>query len=58
MLRRDMMDVKNGLYLHSSLTNDISVYGDVGWEALAVIIVQKWVNGLHEQELFLSKLGK
>ena len=27
--------------VHSSLTNNIRVYGDVGWEALAEIIVQK-----------------
>jgi hypothetical protein len=38
----------------TSVFNNISVYGDVGWDMLAEIIVQKWVNGLHGQALFLS----
>jgi hypothetical protein len=40
-VRHDVMDVKTGLYLHPYLTNNISVYSDVGWEVLAEIIVQK-----------------
>jgi hypothetical protein len=40
-MRRELMDVKTGLYLHPFLTNNTSVCGDVGWGVLAEIIVQK-----------------
>ena len=57
-VRRDVMDLKTGLYLHPFLIIKISFYGDAGWEVFAEIIVQICVKRPPWTDVLLDQLVK